>query len=60
MVWVIDQGAGGIAARRVEIVALQSERALVTGVAPGELVVALGVHKLDPAARVRVAAVSGE
>jgi len=60
MVWVVDPAGGGVTARPVGIVSLRQDRALVSGLAPGELVVALGVHKLDPAARVRVAALSGE
>ena len=53
IVWVIDGDA--VSARPVAIKALRGERALVTGVAPGETVVALGGFKLDPAARVRIA-----
>jgi len=53
IVWVIDGNA--VAARPVKIIALRQDRALVTGVVPGETIVALGGHKLDPAARVRIA-----
>ena len=53
IVWVIDGTA--VTARPVKIVALRQDRALVTGVAPGETIVALGGHKLDPAAKVRIA-----
>jgi RND family efflux transporter MFP subunit len=53
IVWVIDGAA--VSARPVKIVALRQDRALVTGVSPGETIVALGGHKLDPAARVRIA-----
>lgn len=60
IVWVIGAEGNSVVARPVKIMALRGERALVTGVAPGELVVALGVHKLDPAARIRVALAVGE
>jgi len=53
IVWII--AGDTVAARPVKIVALRQDRALVTGVAPGETIVALGGHKLDPAARIRVA-----
>jgi hypothetical protein len=39
----------------VKIMALRQDKALVTGVSPGETIVALGGHKLDPAAKVRIA-----
>lgn len=58
ILWAIN--GDGVTARPVRIVSLREDRALVTGVAAGETVVALGVHKLDPAARVRVASVVGE
>ncbi len=53
IVWVIEGDT--VKARPVKIMALRQERALVTGVVPGETIVALGGHKLDPAARIRVA-----
>jgi RND family efflux transporter MFP subunit len=53
IVWIIE--GDSVAARPVKIVALRQDRALVTGVAPGETIVALGGHKLDPAARIRIA-----
>lgn len=53
IVWVIDGNA--VSARPVKIMALRQDRALVTGVSPGETIVALGGHKLDPAAKVRIA-----
>jgi RND family efflux transporter MFP subunit len=55
MVWVVDPEAGTIAARPVVVHSLQQDRVWVEGVRTGELVVSLGVQKLDPAARVRVA-----
>ena len=60
IVWVIGEEGTSVVARPVKIMALRGERALVTGVAPGESVVAMGVHKLDPAARIRVALAVGE
>ncbi len=58
ILWAI--AGDGVVARPVQIVSLREDRALVSGVAPGETVVAMGVHKLDPAARVRVANIAGE
>ncbi|MCW3477183.1 efflux RND transporter periplasmic adaptor subunit [Limobrevibacterium gyesilva] len=55
MVWVVDATAGRLEARHVHLHALRQDRALVTGLKQGELVVGLGVQKLDPAARVKVA-----
>ncbi len=54
MVWVVDP-AGKLEARPVRIAALRQESTLVAGLHAGELVVGLGVQKLDPALRVRVA-----
>jgi multidrug efflux system membrane fusion protein len=56
IVWVIDPAAGTVAARPVRIATLGQDRAQVAGVTPGELIVAFGVHRLDPAARIRVLA----
>jgi RND family efflux transporter MFP subunit len=55
MVWVVDPRTGALAGRPVRVSGLRLDRTLVTGLRPGELVVAMGVQKLDPAARVRVA-----
>ncbi len=54
MVWVV-KASGQLEARRVELRQLRRETAVVTGLTPGEEVVAMGVQKLDPALRVRVA-----
>lgn len=59
IVWIIpaapaDGAPTGIAARSVTVASLRQNSALVAGLRPGELVVAMGVQKLDPAARVRV------
>ena len=53
VVWVVD--GGRLEARPVIVRALREDRVQVTGLREGELVVGLGVQKLDPAARVRVA-----
>ena len=55
MVWVVDPPTGRLEPRPVTIRALQQDTTLVTGLRDGERVVALGVQKLDPAARVRIA-----
>lgn len=51
--WVVSQG--GVVARPVSVKALRQDRAVVTGLDPADEVVAMGVQKLDPAVRVRVA-----
>ncbi len=54
-VWVVDPGSGKVAARVVELGALNGERATVrSGLAAGEWVVTAGVHKLAPGQRVRL------
>lgn len=55
MVWIVDEAAGRVAARPVRVAAMTPSRAVVAGVAPGEIVVSVGVQKLDPAAHIRVA-----
>ncbi|MCX7379951.1 MAG: efflux RND transporter periplasmic adaptor subunit [Alphaproteobacteria bacterium] len=55
MVWVVDAATGRLEARKVTVQAMQQERVLLGGLREGDLVVALGVQKLDPAARVRIA-----
>ena len=52
MVWVVD--GGRLEARPVVVRALREDRVQVTGVREGELVVGLGVQKLDEGSRVRV------
>lgn len=54
MVWTVSD-TGALKARPVGVRRLQQDRVVVTGLSEGDLVVALGVQKLDPAARVRVA-----
>lgn len=55
VVWVIDAAGGLPEARPVGVRRLGTDRALVSGLRDGELVIGLGVQKLDPASRVRVA-----
>jgi RND family efflux transporter MFP subunit len=54
MVWAV-QGAGKLVSRPVQVRRLQQDRVVVSGLADGEMVVAMGAQKLDPAAQVRVA-----
>jgi RND family efflux transporter MFP subunit len=54
MVWTVDPAAGRVAAQPVRVRALRQDAAILDGVPDGALVVALGVQKLDPAARVRI------
>jgi RND family efflux transporter MFP subunit len=53
MVWEVAD-AGKLIARPVHVRRLQQDRVVVSGLSDGDLVVALGAQKLDPAARVRV------
>ncbi len=53
-VWQVT-AEGRVRAHKVTVRRLEQDRAVVTGLAGGEQVVALGAQKLDPAARVRVA-----
>jgi RND family efflux transporter MFP subunit len=54
MVWTVGD-AGALVPRPVVVRRLQQDRVVVSGLSDGDMVVALGVQKLDPAARVRVA-----
>ncbi len=53
-VWLVKPD-GSVVARPVAVRALRADAAVVTGLQPGDDVVAMGVQKIDPAARVRVA-----
>ncbi len=53
MVWAVE-GAGKLVSRPVQVLRLQQDRVVVSGLADGDMVVALGAQKLDPAAQVRV------
>ena len=52
-VWAVKD-EGKLISRPVQVRRLQQDRVVVSGLQDGELVVALGVQKLDPAARVRI------
>jgi len=54
-VWIVDPGTGRLTSQTVRVQAIRQDTALVTGVPDGAMVVTLGVQKLDPAARVRIA-----
>jgi multidrug efflux system membrane fusion protein len=54
MVWAV-QPNGTLRAQRVAVHRLDQDRVVLSGLSAGEQVVVLGVQKLDPAARVRVA-----
>lgn len=54
-VWVVDRKTQKVAARSVQLGALNGERAtIVSGLAAGEWVVTAGVHKLAPGQQVRL------
>ena len=53
-VWLVKPD-GGVVARPVQVLALRATTALVTGLAPGDEVIAMGVQKIDPQSRVRIA-----
>ena len=53
--WRVVDSAGKLEARPVKVASLRQDRALVSGLKAGELVVGMGVQKLDPATRVRIA-----
>jgi hypothetical protein len=59
MVWAVKD-EGTLIPRPVQVRRLQQDRVVVTGLRDGEMVVALGAQKLDPAARVRVSDVRPE
>ena len=54
-VWTVDPASGRLTATAVSVQRLTQDRALVAGLRDGDLVVSLGVQKLDPAAKVRIA-----
>lgn len=53
-VWLVTPG-GGLKEQKVGLRRLEQDRVVVTGLADGQEIVALGAQKLDPDARVRVA-----
>ena len=52
-VWIYDRTAESVGLRTVTINQYREDGVIVSGVQPGELVVAAGVHKLLPGQRVR-------
>jgi multidrug efflux system membrane fusion protein len=54
MVWTVEAN-GTLRAQSVQVRRLDQDRVVLSGLAGGERVVAVGAQKLDPAARVRVA-----
>jgi hypothetical protein len=54
-VWVVDPYSSSVSLRAVQIRRLAEETAVVSGVRPGERVVALGAHLLHQGERVRLA-----
>lgn len=55
-VWMFDRSSSTVHFRPVALVRVTSEAAIVTGLQPGESVVALGAHLLSERLRVRTAA----
>ncbi len=55
-VWIVDPATSKVTFREVKIRRLALETATVTGVNPGEHLVALGVHMLHPGATIRAVA----
>jgi hypothetical protein len=54
-VWVLDRESSSVSFRAVQVRRLAEETAVISGVRPGERVVALGAHLLHPGDRVRIA-----
>jgi len=54
-VWVVDRESLSVSFRAVQVRRLAEETAVISGVRPGERVVALGAHLLHPGDRVRIA-----
>jgi RND family efflux transporter MFP subunit len=52
-VWIYDRTAESVGLRAVDITQYREDGVIVSGVEPGELVVAAGVHKLLPGQKVR-------
>lgn len=53
-VWVLDEKSSTVSFRPVTVLRLQAEDAVLSGVQPGERIVALGTHLLSEGQRVRV------
>jgi len=54
-VWIVDPHSSAVLLRAVQVRRLAEETAVVSGVEPGERVVALGAHLLHQGERVRLA-----
>ena len=54
-VWILDAATSTVSFRAVEVNGLAEETAVVSGVRPGERIVALGAHLLHAGAQVRAA-----
>jgi hypothetical protein len=54
-VWVVDSHTSSVSLRAVQVRRLAEETAVVSGIEPGERVVALGAHLLHQGERVRLA-----
>ena len=57
--WVMAEGGTAVAFHPVTLTRLTGETAVVSGIAAGRDVVAMGAHMLSPGARVRVAGAEG-
>jgi hypothetical protein len=57
-VWILDSATATVHLRPVKLVRVSGETAVVSGVNPGDPVVALGAHLLQEGARVRTASES--
>jgi RND family efflux transporter MFP subunit len=54
-VWVVDPATGTVALRRITVARYQEDRVIVAeGLAPGDVVVTAGAHKLSAGQKVRV------
>lgn len=58
-VWVIDRAAATVSLRKVTLLSLGEETAVISGVEPGTPVAALGAHLLHEGAAVRILAAKG-
>jgi RND family efflux transporter MFP subunit len=59
-VFVVGRGDGVLSRRKVDVAAFEARDVLIrSGIEPGENIVTLGVHKLDPGQKVRIAAPQG-
>jgi multidrug efflux pump subunit AcrA (membrane-fusion protein) len=53
--WLVDPASGSIALTPVKVAAFHQQHVIVeSGLKDGDIVVTAGVHKLDPALKVRI------